>query len=419
MMIREAAKRLPAQGLKLRRTGTCMSLLALLVSIITLPVPAGQHPKQPTAEKKDPALLAEFEIPRGGRPIFLPVSVQNREYQFLLDTGISGCSYDTNFRNLLGEQIASEEAATAGGQKTFPLFAPPEAYLGKFDLRRGNVAVSCVDLKALRSGFGKDFGGIVGMGFLKHYVLRIDFDSGKVQFRSWDGRNHPEWGTAVPLFTGGQVEGEVPYVNANLAGIGSIKLVVDLGCAGTGGVGPEMFDKLKDTVGAAERVLEAKTVAAPGTDQEGTGWSRAVRISSLALGGSQHRSLVMWRGHVAAIGLGFLSRYIVTFDFPSMKMYLQKGRAFDRRDEHDMSGLDLARVQGRTFISMVDNESPAAAAGIKPEDVILKVSDQSASAMDIYDIRDLLKSGDGKEIKMAIKRGDEEKVVSFKLKKRI
>jgi C-terminal processing protease CtpA/Prc len=102
-----------------------------------------------------------------------------------------------------------------------------------------------------------------------------------------------------------------------------------------------------------------------------------------------------------------------------MKMYLQKGRAFDRRDEFDMSGLELARFQGRTFISSVDNESPAAAAGIKPEDVILKVGDQSASAMDIYDIRDLLKSGDGKEIKMAIKRGDEEKVVSFKLKERI
>jgi hypothetical protein len=39
--------------------------------------------------------------------------------------------------------------------------------------------------------------------------------------------------------------------------------------------------------------------------------------------------------------------------------------------------------------------------------------------MDLLDLRDLLKSGDGKEIKMTIKRGDEEKAVSFKLKKRI
>ena len=36
--------------------------------------------------------------------------------------------------------------------------------------------------------------------------------------------------------------------------------------------------------------------------------------------------------------------------------------------------------------------------------------------MDLWDLRDLLKSGDGKEIRMTVKRGDEEKAVTFKLK---
>jgi len=102
-----------------------------------------------------------------------------------------------------------------------------------------------------------------------------------------------------------------------------------------------------------------------------------------------------------------------------MTMYLQKGRAFDKRDETDMSGLHLWRLGGRTVVHSVDKDSPAERAGITTEDVVLKVGEQSASAIDIDDLRDLLKSGDGKEIRMAIKRGEEEKAVSFKLKKRI
>ena len=85
----------------------------------------------------------------------------------------------------------------------------------------------------------------------------------------------------------------------------------------------------------------------------------------------------------------------------------------------DMCGLHLWRLEGRTAVHSVDKRSPAEAAGIRPEDVVLKVGETSATEMDIYDLRDLLKSGDGKEIRMTIKRGEEEKAVTFKLKKQI
>ena len=127
----------------------------------------------------------------------------------------------------------------------------------------------------------------------------------------------------------------------------------------------------------------------------------------------------MDEGSFNLIGLGLLSRYVVTLDFPAMKMYLQKGQAFDKPDEIDMSGLHLWRVESRTVVHSVDKSSPAEAAGIRPEDVVLKVGETSATEMDIYDLRDLLKSGDGKEIRMTIKRGEEEKAVTFKLKKQL
>ena len=84
-----------------------------------------------------------------------------------------------------------------------------------------------------------------------------------------------------------------------------------------------------------------------------------------------------------------------------------------------MSGLHLWRVDRQTAVHSVDKDSPAEAAGIKAEDVVLKVGEKKAVEVDIYDLRDLLKSGDGKEVQLTIRRGAEEKAVSFKLKRRI
>jgi C-terminal processing protease CtpA/Prc len=172
----------------------------------------------------------------------------------------------------------------------------------------------------------------------------------------------------------------------------------------------EAFAKAKDnqalTEGLAETAAGARRV-------------RRGRITSLALGGFQHRRLVMNEANGNRIGLGLLARYVVTFDFPSMKMYLQKGLAFDKPDETDMSGLHLWVVKGQATVRVVDKDSPAETAGIRADDVILKVGQQSAAKVDIIDLRELLMSGDGKEIKLTIKRGEEEKVASFRLKRKI
>jgi len=299
--------------------------------------------------------------------------------------------------------------ATPGSSVGVEAFNPPEAFLGKLDLREGGPVV-CRDLALFRQVIGKDVRGLLGMGFLKRYVVRIDFDSGKVEFRPWDGRNHPEWGSTVYLYDGGKNEGYAPYAKGRLSNVGDIRFCIDSGWSGSGTLVAEAFEKARNGSAVAEGLV--------GTGA-GAQRFRNTRISSLQLGAWDHRGLVMDEANDNMVGLGLLSRYVVTLDFLGMKMYLQKGQAFDRRDEIDMSGLHLWRLEGRTAVHSVDKDSPAEAAGIKAEDVVLRIGEKSAAEMDILDLRDLLKSGDGKEIKMTIKRGGEEKAVSFKLKRRI
>jgi len=409
MRLREEANRVTAGGRELRASRRRVSLAALLVCALGLPSLAAEPAKEGAAERKDPGILAEFNIEKGERYILVPVRVQEREYSFVLDTGASLCVFDASLRKLLGKPIQVREADTAAEPITVEVFNPPEAYVGELDLREGGPVV-CSDLEGLRRVLGREIRGILGMGFLKKYVVRIDFDSGKVQFRPWDGRPHSEWGRPVHLDDGGEENKNLHYVRGSLPGAGDIRFFVDSGLSGAGDLDAEVFERTKDKKAVAEGLAETAA---------GTRRSRKTRISSLALGGFDHRGLVMAEGNDNRIGLGLLSRYVVTLDFLAMKMYLQKGQAFDKPDEVDMSGLHLWRLKGQTAVHSVDKDSPAEAAGIKAEDVVLKVGEKNAKGIDIEDLRDLLQSGDGKEIKMTIKRGGEEKAVSFRLKRRI
>jgi C-terminal processing protease CtpA/Prc len=119
------------------------------------------------------------------------------------------------------------------------------------------------------------------------------------------------------------------------------------------------------------------------------------------------------------LGLSFLSRHIVTLDFPNNRIYLKKGKGFKKDDETDMSGLHLLRISNQTVVYSVDEGSPAQKAGIRANDIILKVGDKDANTYDILELRRLLRSGVKHKILMTIKQNDDVKDVSFLLKKKI
>jgi hypothetical protein len=383
---------------------TLTPLLVLAACVACLRTPASDPP----TKNGQPDVLAEFNIAKGGRLITVPLELQEREYLFVLDTGMAYTALDTSLTKLLGQPIGVKEARTLAGSARSLFFNPPEAFLGALDLRQGGPVTSA-DLESIRRATGRDIRGVIGMEFLKHYVIRIDFDSGKLQFRRWDGRSHPEWGTTVHLLQPAQAD-IVPYANARLPGAGNILFCVDSGSAASASMVTEVFAKATDQASTAESFTSTPL---------GVRRHRSGRLSSLTLGGFDHRELVVDEQNSNLIGLDLLSRYVVAFDFPGMKMYLQKGQSFDKPDEFDMSGLHLWSIEDKIIVHSVDDGSPASTAGIKPEDVVLRVGDQSSTPMVLDDLRDILRSGDGKEIRMTIKRGEVQKAITFKLKKRI
>lgn len=106
------------------------------------------------------------------------------------------------------------------------------------------------------------------------------------------------------------------------------------------------------------------------------------------------------------IGLGFLSRFLVTVDFPKGVMYLKKGRRFNEPDYWDRTGLHLIRTGGKTVIHSVDKESPAATSGLRPGDAVDRIAGTAADKNSLFQLRRILSTAD-KQVRVTVQRGDQ------------
>ncbi|HEX7377199.1 MAG TPA: hypothetical protein VF278_08805 [Pirellulales bacterium] len=321
-------------------------------------------------------VLAAVDVYDDGDELLLPVVIGGRTYRFGVDTGSSVTLYDRSLTNLF--QTPAINAAIAGISLT---------------LRRG----AALDMATSRKLGGHDVRGLVGMDFLRGYVLRIDFDAGKLFFLS---AAEPE-GDAVPLVFryGGR-----PVVQADITGWRSEPFVIDTGYVSntSGFIEARLFDRLV-AAGIGMEPVETKVVWVAGGEKSHV----EALFRGMTLAKRQHSSLAFGRHpNVNLLGLNYLARYRVTFDFPNAVMYLKPSRQFGRRDGRDKTGLHLSRPDGRTIVESVDVESPAARVGVKSGDHLVRLDDLDCDSMRLYALRRSLAHCGG-DIAVELLRGGE------------
>lgn len=103
------------------------------------------------------------------------------------------------------------------------------------------------------------------------------------------------------------------------------------------------------------------------------------RLSRLSVGSFSHDNLRFSGGRTNILGLGYMSRYRVTIDFPNQQLYLAKAKHFADYDRGPMTGLALLFKARGIVVESVDEEGPAYAAGLRAKDVLVALCGRSAS----------------------------------------
>jgi hypothetical protein len=358
---------------------------------------------EPTGQVSEPP-VERFEIAKDGALLLLPVELKGQRLLFALDTGASTCVYDYSLIPLLGESIRTDQIQTSDGITCVQFFKPPEAKLGNLSLRT-NSLVMATDLHRFREGTGENVYGVIGMDFLRKHIVRIDRDRGELLFLSSVGKDP---GQRLQV----KFAANVPWVVAQIAGIQKPQFfVVDTGAAPGGGTGllqAEIFDAL---------VQQGKTKAAgstSGLSLSGMSIRRRGRVAEMTVGDYRHADLVFNTSTTNVLGLNYWSRYVATFDFKAGAIYLKKGSRFGQEDATDLSGLTLVRAEGRMQVFNVEDGSPAAFAGIREKDIILKANGESTEEMSLLRLRRIL-AVRGANVSLFVSRGHDHRNIAMTL----
>ncbi len=133
---------------------------------------------------------------------------------------------------------------------------------------------------------------------------------------------------------------------------------------------------------------------------------------SLQKAGAFHRA-----DRAGSIGMGFLRRFIVSFDYSHHVMWLSKSADFRAPDLYDRSGMWLGLSQNNKLQVMdVVTQGPAARAGIQTGDIITRVGGMAANADHLFDIRAALQDPRTSTLSMAVSRAQGNQRVELSLR---
>jgi hypothetical protein len=388
------------------RTSRILFQNSLLAAIVSLNMAWAVDAADPVATIDRKLIVEEFDVAKDGDDLLLPVRFRDKTYLFVLDTGASFTAYDLSLRPLLGKPIKTMKVTAFGKNVPLEFFQSPHASVGKLSIHT-SVPVATVDFKRWREISGTEIYGVLGMDFLRHQIVHIDRDLGKVLFLK-GGRAYP--GDSVTFFYS---DDGTPEIELNLQSSKKEWFSIDTGDGGmgSGGLSSNVFQSLIKGKDLELLKMDAFHSNLSGTSRIETGIARQVK-----LGPFTHRNLVFCEEGSNVLGLNYWSRYVATFDFPAQKAYLKEGREYNLPDEINRSGLHILRIDGRTCVHSVDKDSPASAKGIAAEDVIVKFDGKSPDQISMFSLRRLL-SSPGKSVHIVIRRGKEERELTLELSK--
>jgi membrane-associated protease RseP (regulator of RpoE activity) len=120
------------------------------------------------------------------------------------------------------------------------------------------------------------------------------------------------------------------------------------------------------------------------------------------------------------LGAEILRRFIVTIDYKNQKLTLRPNSKLKEDFNYNMSGMEISNPMPGFPIYTITNireNSPAYFAGLKENDQILSINNESHKSLELNDINLLLQSKEDKKIRIKVLRNGQEFKTEFILQK--
>lgn len=259
-----------------------------------------------------------------GRGSWLIVALRlesGEELPFVVDTGSPITLLDESLQPKLGKRLETMTfSSPAGGKQESGVYPAPKLYLGSALLTIDSY-IATYSCKKLSARSHHRIMGILGMDCLRHYCVQLDFHDGEMRFLAPDQMSAVDLGKTFPLRFSNKGQ-NFPSVLSSSGQNDSTPFIQHVGLLG--GTSANSFIDTADNVdGAVEKgVIKGHYLT------RFVHWLikfRALRLQKCVWDGQMYSNLKVQTGPNAnRLGLRFLARHLVTFDFPKQMMYLKQ-----------------------------------------------------------------------------------------------
>jgi hypothetical protein len=288
-----------------------------------------------TQETVQPSLPAETAFTetafiKDPEHIYLTLHLENgKELLFVMDTGATWTVLDKSLEPILGERLGTKKIRYAFYGKTrMDVYNAPELYLGNTRLLTGK-RVFTDDLRRIQKN--PPIMGILGMDCLRHYCIQLDFAGHKIRFLdpsySESERSVERFSLIYGFFDG------IPSVRANFFGQSNARWEIDTGLAEADvAATPKQLRELNEQAPRQSFIISAHD--RPTNRLAGTFYFSPEIIFNNGI-----CTNFIWRDARGKnlIGPRFLSRYLITLNFPKRTMYLERGSTGSLADNDNVT----------------------------------------------------------------------------------
>ncbi len=306
---------------------------------------------------------------------------------FIFDTGCSGISLDsmTAERLKLVPHPSSSYIRGIAGMRKEELLLGMKLQVGTVKLDSLTIQVNNYDI--LTSVYGEKIDGILGYAFFSRYLVRVNYDSSRIDMYTNGPVSYPKGGYLLrPQLVG------LPMMEGRLNDARDIKMryFFDTG-AGLCLLFSSEFTADSAVFGPKKKL----PVRAEGAGLGGKKEMQLTTLKNFSIGPFRFRHIPTYVFDDSygvtnypqlggLIGNDLLRRFNLILNYARSEIYLVPNESFNQPFDYSYSGVTIALVGGKIVVTDVMKDSPGEKAGFREGDIVLKVNGDAGQDMQVY-----------------------------------